>query len=165
MLNSGVRKFGTVAAVVLSATGLGMSGASGAVAGPLPIAPHQVFLGQVNGSSSGAVIRVACGGPMAAGTGHPVSGQTVAVVPELAVPVGARPGYTGESADHILVYYGNSTAAEPYITLDSYYETAEIPTDVFMPCTGTGRIVFNPWPTSSTSGSGFITVTYESVAD
>lgn len=164
MRSTGVRKCGTVVAVVLSAAALGMSTAAAAVLDPAPIAPHQVFLGEVNGTSYDAVIQVGCGGLMSAGTGHPVSGQTVAVVPELAVPAGAQPGYTGESADHILVYYGPSTAANPFIDLYSYGVPAEIPTDVNMPCTGTGRITFIPSPGSSTAVTGSITVTYVSVA-
>jgi hypothetical protein len=157
-----VRRWATVAAVALSATALGT--ATAAAASPALIAPHQLFLGQVNGASAHAVIKVGCFGPVTPGqTGHPVSGQSVDVVPALGLPTEVAPGYTGASADRVLVQFGAPASFGTATVLRAYGVKAEIPTGMELPCYGTGKVAFVPLPTSRTARTGYVTVTYESI--
>lgn len=161
-----LRGYGAVAALVLlggSAGMIGASAASAAVVDPAPIAPHQQFIGQVNGVSAGAVIKVACFGPVTPGeTGHPLSGQSVDVLP-LTSPVTSDAGYTGESADHIVVGFGNAVSAAPAVLLRSYVVKAAIPTSLNLPCYGNGKVFFTPAPTSPTARPAAVPVTYANV--
>jgi hypothetical protein len=158
----GSRTYGTIAAAALCATALGVSAASAAV--DTPIAPHQLFLGQVNGASTGAVIKVGCFGPVTPGqTGHPVSGQSVSVTPALSVPVGSLTGYTGESADHVVVEFGAPATSGPVTLIGSYGVKVPIPTSIELPCYGSGRVAFVPVPTSSTARTATVDVTYQSI--
>ena len=162
MRSARIRTYGTVAAVALSATVLGIS-ASAAVVDPAPIGPNQWFTGQVNGTSSNAVIKVVCPGPATPGqTGHPVSGQTVDVLPATG-PATTGTGYTGETADHITVDFGTPATTGP-TTLTDYAVQAPIPTTIALPCSGTGTVAFIPAPTSPTAMTTTLTVTYLNIA-
>jgi hypothetical protein len=163
MRSARIRKFGTVAAVALSATVLGVSASAAAVVDPAPIGAHQWFTGQVNGAASNAVIKVVCPGPATPGqSGHPVSGQTVDVLPASG-PATTGTGYTGEAADHIAVGFGTPAATGP-TTLSSYAVKAAIPTSILLPCSGTGKVAFVPAPTSPTAVTATVTVTYVNIA-
>ncbi|HEY3479978.1 MAG TPA: hypothetical protein VGL02_13865 [Streptomyces sp.] len=146
-------------AVALSTAGP----AAADVVDPGPIAPHQLFVGQVNGVTTGAVIKVGCFGPVTPGeTGHPMAGQTVDVMPAVAVPSQADAGYTGELADHVNVSFGNAISAGPVVALRYYAVRAAVPTSLNLPCYGDGKVVFVPAPTSSTARDASVPVTYVS---
>ena len=84
-----------VAAALLLATA-----SSTALADGSTIGPNQGFVGRVNGGFSKVTISMACFGPVVPGqTGHPMSGQTLEVIPPPPVVYGGiHPGYTGSLA-------------------------------------------------------------------
>lgn len=156
------RMYGTIAALTLLSAGVGLPSVAAAAVDPAPIGPQQYFVGEVNGVSQGAVIRVGCFGPVVAGeTGHPISGQSVDVMPT-ASPTTTGVGYTGKSADHVVVDFGNTASTGP-VTLGSYAVKAEIPTSLNLPCGGAGTVAFVPMPTSSTAHTAILDVTYQSI--
>lgn len=157
-----LRRYGTLTAVALSAAVLGMSTAAAAV-DPAPIGPHQWFSGQVNGVTANAVITVGCVGPVLPGqTGHPVSGQSVSVVPAPGA-VTSNDGYTGEAADHVVVDFGAPASTGSATVLQYYGVKAAVPTSIELPCYGSGKVVFVPAPTSSTARTATVPVTYRSI--
>ncbi|MFI0897624.1 hypothetical protein [Streptomyces sp. NPDC020983] len=160
-----LRSLGITAAVVLLGGAAGMSSAAAAQVDPLPVQPHQTFVGQVNGVTIGAVIQVGCFGPVSGtSTGHPLAGQTVSVqLVSGATPVSARVGYTGESADRVRVGFGNATSAVPTTEIKAYGVKVPIPQDISLPCFGTGTVGFLPAPTSTTAQPATVDVTYVSV--
>ncbi|WP_031521787.1 hypothetical protein [Streptomyces sp. NRRL F-5123] len=160
-----LRNSGIVAAVALLGGAIGTSSAAAAQVDPLPIRPHQTFVGQVNGATIGAVIQVGCFGPVSGtSTGHPMAGQSVSVqLVSGSTPAQARVGYTGESADHVLVAFGNPTSAAPATEIKAYGVKVAIPQDLNLPCYGTGTVGFVPAPTSATAQPATVDVTYVSV--
>jgi hypothetical protein len=147
--------------------------AGGALATPAmanggQVGPKQYFYGEVFGLSTSTlpdVIQVSCVG--AAATGHPVADQYVAAH-QFFPPIVASYGYTGNSATEIdvnLIYsIGTITVVTPTFATLTYYDTkAEIPTSLTVPCSGTGVVVFTPYPDSDGSGSAAdVDVTFES---
>ncbi|CAG7646884.1 hypothetical protein [Actinacidiphila bryophytorum] len=160
-----LRSLGTVAALTLLGGSLGLSSAAAAQVSPLPIGPGQTFVGQVNGVTIGAVVKVGCFGPVTpTSTGHPVAGQTVSV--QLIAgnaPDKATVGYTGDSATHDLVGFGNPTSAAPATEIKAYGIGVEIPATLNLPCYGTGTIGFIPAPTSAGAQTATVDVTYVSI--
>ncbi len=158
-----LRTYATVAALVLLGGAVGLTPASAAV-DPAPVGPNQFFTGQVNGASTGAVIRVVCAGPVTAGeTGHPVSGQTVDVMPGASTG-SAGAGYTGAAGTRVGVAFGTTSSATTPVTLTSYVVRAPIPTTLSLPCSGAGEVEFVPAPTSSTAQTATVSVTYANIA-
>ncbi|MEU6851583.1 hypothetical protein ABZ901_16855 [Actinacidiphila alni] len=154
---------GTIAALALAGGAVGLPAATAAVVDPAPIAPHQFFVGQVNGTTTDAVIKVGCFGPVVPGeTGHPQSGQTVDIMP-VVPPTTGLVGYTGESADRIVVDFGVPSSASTPVTLHSTVVKAAIPTSISLPCSGSGDVTFVPAPTSATARSSVVKVTYVNV--
>lgn len=155
--------YGTIAALALAGGAANLPSATAAVVDPAPIGPHQYFVGQVNGTSTDAAIKVGCFGPVIPGeTGHPQAGQFVNVLP-VAPPTTSEVGYTGESADRIVVEFGVPSSASTPVTLRSTVVRAAIPTAISLPCSGTGEVAFVPAPTSSTARTSFVKVTYVNV--
>jgi hypothetical protein len=155
--------YGTIAALALAGGALSLPSAAAAVIDPAPIGPHQYFVGQVNGTATDAVIKVGCFGPVIPGeTGHPQSGQSVNVLP-VVPPTTGQVGYTGESADRIVVDFGVPSSASTPVTLRSTVVRAAIPTAILLPCSGTGQVAFVPAPTSATARTSFVKVTYVNV--
>jgi hypothetical protein len=110
-----------------------------------PIGPNQAFNGLVNGSSSNAVIRMACFGPTRPGqTGHPLAGQTLEVV-QSASTTG---GFTGQAhqieADIFLQTPTSVVPGTKLAVFDYYNLPAAISTSLELPCWGSGGVVFNP---------------------
>ncbi len=156
-----LRTYGTIAALTLLGGAVGLTSAAATV-DPAPIGPNQFFTGQVNGASVNAVIKVVCPGPVTAGeTGHPVSGQTVDVMP--ASSSSADVGYTGSAADHVIVDFGGTSITTP-VTLSSYAVQAAIPSTLNLPCSGAGKVSFVPAPTSSTARTATVLVSYANIA-
>ncbi|NUS18122.1 MAG: hypothetical protein HOY69_43100 [Streptomyces sp.] len=160
-----LRILGAAAAVAVLGGTAGMSSAAAADVSPLPIQPHQTFVGQVNGVTIDAVVKVGCFGPVTStSTGHPMAGQTVSVqLVSGIVPDKATVGYTGESADHVLVAFGNPASAAPTTEIKAYGLQVAIPTTLDLPCFGTGTVGFIPAPTSATAQTATVDVTYVSV--
>jgi hypothetical protein len=137
--------------------------------GPL-VGPKQYFTGSVNGiassgaAGSGAVIGVNCAG--AAATGAPRAGQSVEVK-LLVPPVAANVGYTGTAATSIeanLIWTnGEVVFVAPLANFKQYSVALPIPTDIKVPCSGTGEVSFDPQPSSSGAVSFIVPVTFESV--
>jgi hypothetical protein len=133
---------------------------AGGVVDPAPIGPNQAFLGQVNGVSTGATIKVGCFGPVFPGqTGHPLDNQTVSAAP-LTGPTPLHAGFTGSLGTSIGVSFSPaSTTASPVI-LRTWVVTAKIPTTLVLPCYGSGTVVFQPLPNSPTARAATVAVTY-----
>lgn len=158
----------TLAALTVLGGTVGLSSAAAAEVSPPPVRPHQAFVGQVNGSTVGAVVTVGCFGPVSAtSTGHPIAGQTVsAVLLPGAQPQSSTVGYTGESADRLLVGFGNAFSTQPVpspTVVKAYGVKVPIPQDLDLPCYGTGKVVFVPAPTSNTAQSATVEVTFVSI--
>jgi hypothetical protein len=131
---------------------------------PATIAPHQTFIGNVNGLQVSASVNVVCPGPLRLGQmGHPASGQTVGV--SSPAPPIAWTGNTG-SRGHVITarFITASAVATPAVAIPavtfSQYGTQPIPTTGMLPCTGSGAVVFSPTPTSHTSHSAKESVSY-----
>jgi hypothetical protein len=157
--------FALAALTALGGT-VGLSSAA-AEASPQPVQPHQAFVGQVNGNTVDAVITVGCFGPVSAtSTGHPVAGQSVSAHLLPGEQPASTVGYTGESADRLLVGFGNSFSTQPAPTptvIKAYDVKVPIPQDLNLPCYGTGKVVFVPAPASKTQQSATVDVTYVSI--
>lgn len=156
----------TVAALAVLGGTVGLSTATAAQATAIvPIQPHQAFVGQVNGATIGAVVTVGCFGPVSANSvGHPISGQSVSVEQVSgSTPAKATVGYTGESADHVLVGFSNSTSAAATTEIKAYDVAVPIPQDIYVPCFGAGTVGFVPGPTSPSAQAATVDVTFVSV--
>ncbi|HMD47367.1 MAG TPA: hypothetical protein VKG43_14465 [Acidimicrobiales bacterium] len=151
-----VRLGGAVAA----AAAVSFGGAASAVPPvPLKIAPHQYFVGLVNGRTSDAVIAVAC--PFGALTGHPLPGQTFEVEAPLAIP--STTGYTGSAAHAITASFAPVPSTVPGVVFRTYFTKKAIPTSTVVPCSGAGLVEFTPVPGSPTAQSFGVTVTFGNV--
>jgi hypothetical protein len=122
-----------------------------------PIAPHQHFVGLVNGHHQGAQVYVACPGPARGQTTHPLQHQTLAVA-----PVGAGGGFTGEAATRVVARFLDDKSVAVVFT--TYGTTQPVPTSITVPCEGTGVVRFAPRPSSPTSTPDFVAVTYVNLA-
>ena len=124
---------------VVAAAGLAL--APGAAAAATPIGPNQIFLGQVNGSSSTVNFDVVCPGP--ATSGHP-AGDTVGVV-KLQDPIlgFGRTGNATAIAAKLQFTKGKHTVSEP-IARFTTYRTKKVPTTPQTPCSGPGVVTFIP---------------------
>jgi hypothetical protein len=149
----------TLATAVLAAVAPTAAYADGVV-DPAPIGPNQAFIGEVNGVSANATIKMACFGPVFPGqTGHPLADQSVTALPVVS-PVTARPGYTGSAATSIGVSFGPTSSAVAPVVLRYWAVPAKIPTTLLLPCYGTGTVTFQPLPGSGTARAATVTVTY-----
>jgi hypothetical protein len=150
----------STALLVIAASAAAMfGGATAAMAQGAPIGPNQFFIGLVNGNHTNAVIYMVCPGPSFPGqTGHPESGQNVSVT-QSSTTTG---GFTGSLANSIVVSFAPSSTAG--ITLKNYDTPAAIPTSLVLPCAGTGKVTYDPEPTSQTAKSDVVTVTFINIA-
>jgi hypothetical protein len=125
---------------------------------PVPIGPNEYFRGFINGHPPGkAVIKVVCPGPV--NTGHPAGNQTIEV--KTAKPIStADLGFTGSAGKRITAALVPSSTATILATFTSFFVPKKIPTSITVPCSGTGKVMFRPSPTSSTAKSAVLTVTF-----
>ncbi|HYA69684.1 MAG TPA: hypothetical protein VED63_13210, partial [Acidimicrobiales bacterium] len=95
-------------------------------------------------------------GPLrVAQTGHPLSGQALAVVSS---PLStASTGDTGSRGRSLVASFVTSTAAGVTFT---HYGSEPLPTKFLLPCTGSGIVVFSPRPTSHGARSARVSATY-----
>ena len=138
---------------------LGPGAVAGAPATSVTIAPHETFIGSVNGEQVSASVDVVCRGPLRRGQmGHPAAGQTVGV--STPAPPIAWTGDTGSRGRSITARFVTATtAATPTVTF-SRYGTRRLPTTGLLPCEGSGAVVFSPLPSSHTGRSGRVSVRY-----
>jgi hypothetical protein len=152
-----------IVALALALTVAGLTSGTSALAstvGPTKVGPHQWFAGQVNGDLQNAVVKVVC--PPLGTVGRALPGQTVSVT---WLPVIASDfGYTGSKGRAIAVNIGPSATAAPTILFTTYNSPAAFPTDVPVPCGGTGIVVFDPVPGSHGAKPGTVTVAYANIA-
>lgn len=166
MIGKVLRRTAPVTAVVALAAAMAPGASADAI---VAVGANQFFTGQVNGpaSTTGAsVIKVFCPGPVTpTSTGHPLSGQTVAV--QLVLPPVVSPntlGFTGSAANQINVFFSpNSSGAAAPVALNAYNVPGKIPTTLTLPCGGTGVVDFVPAPGSATARAYHVPVVYENV--
>lgn len=164
-----LRRGAAVLTVAATALAVLPAAASADVIGPL-VGPKQYFTGSVAGVASsgaadgGAIIGVNCAGP--ASTGSPLAGQSVQVK-LLVPPTSAIVGYTGTAATSIeanLIWTnGEVVFVTPLANFKQYATALQIPTNIKVPCSGTGEVSFDPQPSSSSAVSYVVPVTFESV--
>lgn len=96
---------------------------------------NQRFSGLVNGRHTDAQIRTACGGPIFPGrTGHPLAGQTLSVTQD--------PSGHGDTGSDSRAVYAQTAGSANIVQFTVYDVTQEIPTDIDVPCDGTGTVMF-----------------------
>jgi hypothetical protein len=160
---SGRTAIGVMSRVVLCSAVVTLASRSIAGAEPasVTIAPHQTFIGSVNGLQISASVDVVCPGPTSLSQmGHPAARQTIAV--SSPAPPIAWTGNTGSRGRSITAQFISSSAvATPTVTF-SRYGTQPIPTKGMLPCSGSGAVVFSALPSSHNGHSAKVSVTYVS---
>jgi len=155
-------RIGGLVALSLALTAAGLTSGTSALAsvGPTQIGPHQFFAGEVNGRIENATVKVVC--PGAANTGRALPGQTIAVTSPLVI---ARNfGYTGATGRSIAATVGPAASTSQTILFTMYNQPAEFPTNIPVPCSGTGVVIFSPVAGGKGAKAAKVTVTYANVA-
>jgi len=147
--------------LITAAMGLSLAAAASAAVGPqdpVPIGPNEHFRGFINNHPPGkAVITVICPGPV--NTGHPAAGQTIEV--ETTQPTSTfDTGFTGSAGKKIAAALAPAASITILASFTSFFVPKPIPTTITVPCSGTGKVVFRPSPTSSTAKSAVLPVTF-----
>jgi len=163
-----------VAAVLLAAMALSVSSAAAADSPPVRvILPDQYFTGAVNDVAKAvpaaspalvalATVKVVCPGPIWPGRkGHPAGGQTEVVRPAQSISV-IPTGYTGSRGFSVVSTFGQDRSSP--LTFRAYDVPQAIPTSLTLPCSGTGRVVFKPAPSSRGARSTYVPVRYVDIA-
>jgi len=152
----------------LGATALGVTLAATASAAvrpaqdPVPIGPNQTFSGYINNSPPGnVVIKVVCA--IGASTGNPASHQPVEVKP---VPAATTQdtGFTGSKGNKITATLSYGPAIVVLAGFTSYYVPKNIPTNITVPCSGSGTVVFTPSPHTKTAKAASLPVTFANIS-
>jgi hypothetical protein len=150
-------------AVLTLALAPAMSAGAKTLQDPVPIGPNEYFTGLVNNHPPGqAVIYVVCPGPEGL-TGHPEANQPVEVETALSTSPGDI-GYTGSAGDKITAALATSTVTIVIADFTSYFVKQYIPTNIEVPCSGSGTVAFIPSPTSGTAKTAILDVTFENIA-
>lgn len=103
---------------------------------PVPIGTNETFRGMVNGSGDGAIVTTVCGGPTWEGRkGYAAGGQTVSATRD---PKGA-----GNTGDNGAIFVEPNGYAQ-VVQLTAWDNEETFPTDIQVPCDGTGVVVFDP---------------------
>jgi hypothetical protein len=138
------------------------------------VGPKQYFTGVVNGTDGNTTtpipVEMACGGPGTGRTGHPVSGQTLAVhqlFPPSTAGAGTL-GYTGDDAQ-IEAFFNApppaGTGARGQVKTPvfvRYDKPQPLSTKLTLPCSGTGTIYFSPVPVTPPSETASVPVQFDS---
>jgi hypothetical protein len=132
-----------VGAVCSAAVALALSGAGVAAAGGARVGPHQLFVGLVNGKSTGAVVTMCCPGPNVAG--YALGGQTLALAP--AASATPAPGDTGAAGRRIVATVGPAASTAGSVVFYRYGVSKPFPTNVLLPCVSSVAVRFTPAPT------------------
>jgi len=159
-----IRRLPRICALAVAAVGLTAVAASGSLAvasvGPTKVGPHQYFNGLVNGKLQDAIVKVVC--PGAANWGHALEHQTLSVISPNVIT--ANSGYTGSRAREIGALIGPASSTAPMVVFTRYGHPQQFPTNIPVPCSGTGQVFFVPRPGSHDAKSGAVTVTWANVA-
>src|ERR1700680_3765688 len=163
-----IRPFLTLAAAALAVTaGTSKSAAASPVQDPIPIGPNEFFTGLVNGHPPGlAFIDVVCPGPVYPGeTGRPLGNQTVEVEPAAAVGT-TDLGYTGSASSITALLVTPSPTTLPVVigSFTSYFVKDYIPTNIRVPCSGSGVVRFVPSPASAAGRAATLQVIFVDIA-
>jgi hypothetical protein len=103
---------------------------------PTPIGTNERFSGLVNGERDGAVVYTVCGGPTWEGRRGPVaSGQTFTVTPDA-----LGDGDTGSHSSAVFVQPDTNWFVAQ---IQTYDVPVAFPTDVDVPCDGSGTVTFH----------------------
>jgi hypothetical protein len=136
------------------------------------VGPTQYFTGVINGNDGNTalpiVIKVACARAVGrVRTGHPVSGQTLAVHQLFPPsPATGTVGQTGNDSE-IGVFFNAPppAAARPRASASPaftrYDKTKPLSTALTLPCSGTGTVWFSPIPVVPPSSAASVPVTFE----
>lgn len=142
---------------------IAVSESAGAHPSVTTFGPHEHFVGLVNGQSTEAIIKMACTSPLSSTEmGHPLSGQTVAVEPSSSVA--GTSGFTGSRGRSVVATFGvpTSTSNSSLLTF-SGFGSQTLPDTILLPCSGSGKVVFSPQPTSKSAKSYTVTLTYGNI--
>ncbi|MGO9196793.1 MAG: hypothetical protein ACLQK4_06665 [Acidimicrobiales bacterium] len=146
------------AAVVLA---LALGGVASATTTPgNKIGPNQWFAGMVNGKFDNVQVKVVC--PISGKNGRALSGQTLSVTEPQVIAI--NDGYTGSKGHSIAALLGPSATSSVTIVWGRYNVLRKFPTNIPVPCSGTGTVLFIPSPASKTSSAASVTVSYANVA-
>jgi hypothetical protein len=166
-----VRRILVVCGVVVAASTPVIMSAGASIPPQGKVGPHQYFEALVNGETgigTSVPIKMACFGAVHPGEkGHPMAGQTVEVRRPLVIVFG-HSGYTGKNATSIMGFFGPPppTAVTPLpttstVTFTRYGVKKAIPQSLLLPCSGTGRVYFIPFPQSPPSSrDAIVSVSY-----
>ena len=155
-------RFGARAAAIASLV-VAIAMVHAPVGGAASVGPNQRFAGLVNGNHRGAVVYVACAGPVWPGrTGPATGGQYVAAL-RLPSSASAGGGETAGSATHIVVRFANAPGMP--VSLTTYGVAKSLPSGLELPCSGTGKVSFTPVPKDASAVVDRIDVTYENIAE
>jgi hypothetical protein len=169
-----MRRIAAVVGLSVTAVALATATASAQTAvpptpAPNPIAPKQFFGGLVNGSAFNASIRVACGVAVTPTKfGRAVPGQTVSVSRAVVASTASAMGFTG-AADSVAAYLDApsplaSPVRAPIAKFAFYNRPAAIPSDIPLPCSGTGRMSFEPIDGGTTARAAVVVVQFVRVS-
>jgi hypothetical protein len=162
LLFRSTRRARLIASAVAGFAVAGLAIAPGAAAAAAPIGPNQIFLGQVNGSSTKVKFDVVC--PGAANKGHPV-GDTVGVEKlQDPIPGFGRTGNASAIAAKLEYVVGTLAVLEP-VTKFTTYTTKPVPSSVVTPCSGTGEMIFTPVKGGSGAKSASVPVTFVNIGN
>jgi hypothetical protein len=162
MRGSPARSFLALGAVVLALAAVpAAAAATHPVQDPIPIGPNEYFTGLINNHPPGnAIIEVTC--TVGAKTGHPVAGQPVEVETTLSTATSDL-GYTGSAGTSIVASLSSTTSVIVFADFTSFYVKTDIPTDITVPCSGTGTAAFTPSPGSSTAITATLPITFANI--
>jgi hypothetical protein len=158
----------TAAAIVAGSTlTIAVPGTAASAGTHLKVAPHQEFVGLVNGKQGtpdAVQVFVACHGPKQK-TGHPLG--SVEVMP--AASVAGNSGSTGDAGTSITAFFGapppdahaNVPDRTTTVTFEHYGVTKPMPKGLEVPCSGTSQVTFIAFPrTPPTSRAAVVPVEY-----
>lgn len=69
-------------------------------------------------------------------------------------------GFTGSAGKRITAALAAGSTTTILASFTSYFVPENIPTSITVPCSGTGKVVFRPLPTSSTAKPAVLPVTF-----
>jgi hypothetical protein len=149
---------GAIGALVV-VTAMSTGGVAAAAGGR--VGPDQIFVGLVNGTSVGAVVKVVCPGPSNV-MGRALPGQTLAV--SRAAAVAATAGDTGANGRRIVATVEPAIGTAGAVVFGRYDVTKPFPTTVPVPCGGAGIVRFTPAPGGPGARPATVTVEYVNLA-
>jgi len=159
------RSSGILGLAIAAATAVGLQAAP---AQAHSVGPKQYFTGVINGKDGNTTtpitIMMNCPGPARSGqTGHPLTGQTLAVH-QLFPPASGTLGYTGNDS-MIGVFFSAPPGAAARLAASTpvftrYDRPKPLSTLLTLPCSGTGTVWFTPIAVVPPSRSATVPVRY-----